>query len=234
MEVWKDIKGYEGYYRLSNNGVLFGIKRGKYYNGDELPDGYLVFGFSKPNQRPKTVRVNRIVYQTFVGEIPKGYDVHHINHNPKDNRVENLELIEIHKHHLLHSRDYYKPVSQYSKKGKHIANYKSITDASKQTGININRISACLNGKTKTAGGFIWVNQGNEDIKSVVNNVIQKKGKPIIQLTLDGEFVAEYPSALEAERKTGINNANISRCCKNIYGFKSAGGYKWRFKYELQ
>lgn len=54
--------------------------------------------------------------------------------------------------------------------------------------------------------------------------------KPVLQYTLDGQFVAEYPSAKEAERQTGIYNSNISGCCKNKYGCKSAGGYIWKYK----
>lgn len=36
-----------------------------------------------------------------------------------------------------------------------------------------------------------------------------------------------YPSAMEAERQTGINNGNIIKCCKGKY--KKAGGYQWQY-----
>lgn len=52
--------------------------------------------------------------------------------------------------------------------------------------------------------------------------------KPILQYTLDMEFVAEYPSASEASRKTGINKSNISSCCNGNPEHKSAGGYVWK------
>ena len=55
----------------------------------------------------------------------------------------------------------------------------------------------------------------------------KKVSNPIIQLTKDGEFVAEYKSAHEAERVTGIPNGNIGRCCKGISN--TAGGYKWQY-----
>ena len=41
-------------------------------------------------------------------------------------------------------------------------------------------------------------------------------------------FVAEYPSAAEAERQTGIFNTAILQCCKGRY--KQAGGYIWKYK----
>lgn len=38
-----------------------------------------------------------------------------------------------------------------------------------------------------------------------------------------------YCSAREASRKTGIHQSSISRCCNNEYGFKTAGGYHWKY-----
>lgn len=60
--------------------------------------------------------------------------------------------------------------------------------------------------------------------------VWQKKSMTVIQYTLDGQFVAEYPSASEAGRQNGIGNSCISRCCKGKIGYKSAGGYIWKYK----
>lgn len=53
-----------------------------------------------------------------------------------------------------------------------------------------------------------------------------KKAKPVVQLTISGEFVAVFSSAHEAERKTGVRNGNIARCCSGKTA--SAGGYKWQ------
>lgn len=44
--------------------------------------------------------VHRIVYETFVGEIPKGYDIDHINSVRNDNRVCNLQQL-IHRENIL-------------------------------------------------------------------------------------------------------------------------------------
>ena len=53
--------------------------------------------------------------------------------------------------------------------------------------------------------------------------------KPVLQYTKSMEFVAEYPSAREASRKTGINISSICQCCKQKR-YKSAGGYIWKLK----
>ena len=52
--------------------------------------------------------------------------------------------------------------------------------------------------------------------------------KAVVQYTKEGEFVAEYESALIAKEKTGINNSDIGACCRGIQ--KTAGGFKWTFK----
>lgn len=53
------------------------------------------------------------------------------------------------------------------------------------------------------------------------------KSKPVLQFTLDGEFIKTYPSAKEAERQTGINRTSISYCCNGK--LKTAGGFIWKF-----
>lgn len=49
----------------------------------------------------------------------------------------------------------------------------------------------------------------------------------ILQYSKDGEFIAEYPSTMEAERQTGCNQQNICKCCKGKR--KTTGGYIWKY-----
>ena len=55
--------------------------------------------------------------------------------------------------------------------------------------------------------------------------------KPVLQLDKHtGEIIREYSSMTEASKCTGIYYGSINKCCNNIT--KSAGGYKWRLKYD--
>lgn len=65
------------------------------------------------------------------------------------------------------------------------------------------------------------------------------QSKEVQQYTKEGDLVAEYPSAGEASRKTGISVTNISACCigrtytdKNGYTHtrRTIGGYVWKYK----
>ena len=54
------------------------------------------------------------------------------------------------------------------------------------------------------------------------------KGYEVIQYSLDGEYMAEYPSARQASRQTGIDHHTICDCCNNIN--HHAGGFQWKYK----
>lgn len=64
---------------------------------------------------------------------------------------------------------------------------------------------------------------------------IKARKKPVVQLTLDGEYVARYESASEAERVVRNSpksyGSNISALCrKSRSDMKTAYGYKWMFE----
>jgi len=50
------------------------------------------------------VKEHHYVWEQNYGQIPEGYVIHHINHDPLDNRIENLQMIEKREHLRLHYR----------------------------------------------------------------------------------------------------------------------------------
>lgn len=66
----------------------------------------------------------------------------------------------------------------------------------------------------------------HKTLHNILNN--PKELKPVVQYNLKGEFVSEYASICEAEKKTGISKGCISKCCKNKR--KTAGGFIWKYK----
>ena len=58
-------------------------------------------------------------------------------------------------------------------------------------------------------------------------NTNGKLSKPVLQYTLDGEFVREWESATQAEREGGFHQANICMCCKGK--IKKYKGFIWRY-----
>ena len=90
-EIWKDIKGYEGMYQVSNLGRVRSLKYGKYkiLKGTKSK-GYLQVRLSK-NGYQTTYRIHRLVAEAFIDKIEGKNCVDHINGIIDDNRSENLK-----------------------------------------------------------------------------------------------------------------------------------------------
>jgi hypothetical protein len=155
-EIWKDIKGFEGLYQVSNLGNVRNSKTKKqlYKNCNKTND-YLFVNLGKHNKK----YIHRLVYETFKGFNNKDNIINHINSNKIDNRLSNLEECS-YSYNLTYA--YYngerklKPVNQYTLYGTLINTYLTGKEASKKTGVSASGICNCCKGKIKTAGGYIW------------------------------------------------------------------------------
>lgn len=80
--------------------------------------------------------------------------------------------------------------------------------------------------------------ENNEDMIARIkrqseNNHPKRNGKlskPVVQLSITGELINEYPSYREAFRKTNIQG--IDKVCAHKPRRKTAGGYRWMYKDE--
>lgn len=99
---WRPISGYEGYYEVSNEGVIRSLdrdiehavsgtirRRGRIIRLKPHKDGYQVATLHKEGRR-KNRMVHQIVLEAFVGPCPPGQQTCHNNGDPSDNRIENL------------------------------------------------------------------------------------------------------------------------------------------------
>lgn len=90
---WKDIKGYENYYQISNNGQVKNIKTNKILIGDINSAGYKRVILYTPNK--KRFFIHRLVAEHFCNKPLnyKGLVVNHIDGNKLNNDYKNLEFI---------------------------------------------------------------------------------------------------------------------------------------------
>lgn len=181
-EVWKDVKGFEGRYRISNKGRLlsFSSKGWNFRSNVNKKGEYFTINLINKDIRI-TKRIHRLVYEAFIGEIPKGrnYYVHHIDGNKQNNNVENLQLLDAKEHSKLHRQrnpnivagmvcyNKYvrpKPIMQFDLKGNYINTYNNAVEAYKATGVCARNIIQVANKEAfnkkgnyrKQAGGYIW------------------------------------------------------------------------------
>lgn len=127
-----------------------------------------------------------------------------------------------------------KAVVQYSKNGEYIRKFKSVQDASIETGADKSAIVACCKGKEKTAKKLIWryadeplTQEHLEWCNSYNVNPKSKLLKAVCQYTTDGVLVKIFNSMSEASKETGISVSSISQCCRDI--IKTAKGYVWKY-----
>ena len=174
-EEWRDIKGYEGLYQVSNLGRVKSLKRIVRANTcgiREIPEkiltacksncGYLLVVLCK-NGKHKNKNVHRLVAETFLPNPLKCKEVNHKDEDKYNNVLENLEWCD-----RIYNANYgtgiprcasqkWKSVEMINKhSGKVIASFKSLKDASVSTRISNNSFSSVCRGKTNSAGGYKW------------------------------------------------------------------------------
>ena len=95
MELWKDIKGYEGIYRVSNMGNVWSVRRERCLSPQRHKSGsgvYLVVKLSL-NGVVKSYKVHRLVAQAFIPNPDNKPQVNHKNENTLSNYASNLEWV---------------------------------------------------------------------------------------------------------------------------------------------
>lgn len=182
VEIWKDIKDYEGLYQISDRGNVKSLNYNK--TGKEKllkkgkdDDGYLYVVLYFHGER-KHHKIHRLMCKCFLENIENKEQVNHKNGIKSDNAIENLEWCthtenqrhawntglkkaltgEKHplynKHGIDHTSS--KEIDRYTKDNVYIDTFINAKIASQILNINYSCISMCCNGKRNTAGGFIW------------------------------------------------------------------------------
>ena len=78
-EIWKDIIGYEGFYSISNTGLVKRVTTNKIKYPSLNSWGYEVVSLSKPNTKLKTILVHRLVAIHFINNPESKKQVNHID-----------------------------------------------------------------------------------------------------------------------------------------------------------
>lgn len=125
-----------------------------------------------------------------------------------------------------------KPVYQFDKNLKLVANYESITAAAISMNTHPTHICAAYDQKKYiTSLGYYWMSNDDPNrikIKkpTTFKQHFDKKPRPIVQYDLHGNFIKEYISQSEAERVTNIKSKLINKCLR-VPKYDQAGGYLW-------
>lgn len=148
-----DIKNYEGLYAVTENGEVFNYKLNRFIKQQRIGN-YLTVALYK-DKKHKQFYVHRLVGEAFL-ENPNNHPViNHIDENPLNNNVSNLEWCT-QQHNINYS------LYKRSRKVQCIETgeiYSSINEAARQANIKVSNLCAYLkkdNSKNHILGGFHW------------------------------------------------------------------------------
>lgn len=101
---------------VTKEGLVFRVKNGILV---QCKLSYNRFGYLQVSTPLRTLTVQKLVYETFYGEVPKGFDIDHINDIKDDNRIENLRVLS-HRDNSLKLSTVMKVYEGMTKKGYNI------------------------------------------------------------------------------------------------------------------
>lgn len=173
MGEFKEIKGFEGKYQISNQGIVRN-QYGHILTPYKTKHGYMKLDLWQDSKRKKFY-IHRLVAEAFIPNPDNLPQVNHMDGNKENNVVENLEWCTA-EGNVKHSidnclRTSLKAVDMYSLNGEFIKTFPSVAMASRKTGAIQGHIIGCCNGRYgyKTAGGYAWKYH-----KGVITNVLHE------------------------------------------------------------
>ena len=160
-ELWKDIKGYEGLYQVSNLGRVKRVTTSRILKGCKDKDGYLKVILCKNNIK-STKTVHRLVAQAFIPNTENKLEVNHIDEDKANNTVNNLEW-STRKENLNHgtrnersSRTQSIPIIATNLKSSESTEFYGITECARQLGLCQQSISKVLAGQCRQTKGYTF------------------------------------------------------------------------------
>ena len=201
-EIWKslDFIGYPDY-EVSNFGKVKSLNykrsgKERILKYGKTKDGYLLVALSK-NRNSKTFLVHRLVTLAFIPNPENLPIINHKDENPSNNHVNNLEWCT-----YTYNINYGNCIKKISERRK---GFRFTEEA-------IQKMSDSHKGKKQPI--------------EVINKIRQKNSKVVLQYSLDGTFIKEWESTIQASKELKIHH--ISECCNGKR--KTCGGYLWRYK----
>ena len=160
---WKNIKGFEGY-MVSDKGVVIN-PYGRALKQASNKKGYLGVWLTNGEIKHKFFRVHRLVAEAFIPNPLNLPQVNHKDQNPANNCVDNLEWCN-----NTYNQRYSNAVAicQYSIDGIPLKRWEAIADICRELGIPTTNVSKCCKGKIKTINGFIFLYDGDDIYKRLL------------------------------------------------------------------
>lgn len=183
---------------------------GRFRNQNKILKAYLGrCGYYYVSVWDKRKLLHRLIADAFIPNPDNKPQIDHINGIKTDNRISNLRW-------ATHFENSNNPSTKF--KAGHPKGVKTSNEFKERCSIRYKGEKHPMYGKKHLLKSCIKMSNSHS--------------KAVVQSTLNNALVNEFPSAKEASNQTNIAASNITCCCRNVR--KTAGGYKWRFKDDIQ
>lgn len=155
--MWKPVKGYEGLYEVSDQGLVKSLGNDKILKPTVNHAGYLYVNLYKGG-KCKHYFVHRLVANAFIPNDNETYQINHKDENKTNNDISNLEWVS-----PKYNTNYGTGQTRRATKRKiPVINmdtgmiFNSATDAEIYSGVDRSNIGSCCKNIRTTAGGYHW------------------------------------------------------------------------------
>ena len=159
-EIWKDVKGYEGLYKISNYGEVWSVRKQGLLKKGKCATGYYSVSLYK-NKKKKTFTIHRLVAIHFIDNPFKKPCVNHMDESRTNNHYSNLEWCT-YEENMNWGTAIERRKTKRSKQivGINIDNgqiieFPSINEAGRN-GYHQSSIWMCMNGRQSVHKGYKW------------------------------------------------------------------------------
>ena len=256
MEEWRDVKGYEGLYQVSNEGRVKSLKRYRKNKAgcvakiqEKLIKPHLNHrGYCQaPLCKDSVVRmfaVHRLVAKAF---LPNPDNLPQVNHKDEDKEnnfvfINEDGSVNLEKSNLEWCTNEYN--SRYGTRGQRIGDKLrgvQFSDErkekmkgrvfSQETRQKISEASKGRKHTEETKRKLSEVHKGKKLSPEAIDKMVKSRNKPVVQYMTNGITVASFESIKCAAQKLGLDEGNISRCCKGTRG--TYKGFIWKYEKDV-
>lgn len=258
-EEWRDVIGYEGLYKVSSFGRVWSVRRRILTSGSMTGGLMLHNNIDKRGRSTNTLKSKkgttsrvvtaRLVAMAFIPNTDCLPQVNHKDENPLNNHINNLEwcTAEYNCNYVTRTdrikanMPQNKAVYQTTMNGEIVAEFSTIQEASRQTGICAGHICDVCKGNREFANGYKWryvdetlyasaqerLKVKTEKSKESRKQKFIEKSRRVAQYDLKGNLLKIWRGMREITEELGYVRPSIINCCNGK--IQKAYGYIWKY-----